>query len=293
MRKFQSNAIRNPFHSKNSFNIAPAESTVFRSDFRVPMTLCLRQSDAFTPPQIFSVHLSLHGRQVSTTSMLISCTALPGQSFESYLDTIRRTAELGAEHISSYALILAEGTLLFEAVRNGSIELPDEDAVADMEDAGFDLLRDFGYERYEISNFSLPGRECRHNLNYWANGDYLGLGLNAHSALHVNGKWVRFANKAELSGYNAALNDGKLPVEMTEEISRGDEMFECIMVGLRKIKGINRAEFTQRFGIDPVEHYASAVSDAVLAGNMEVTDDSMRLTQRGLDFQNEVLLNFM
>ena len=218
---------------------------------------------------------------------------LPGQSFESYLDTIRRTAELGAEHISSYALILAEGTPLFEAVRNGSIELPDEDAVADMEDAGFDLLRDFGYERYEISNFALPGRECRHNLNYWANGDYLGLGLNAHSSLHVNGKWVRFANKAELSGYNAALNDGKLPVEMTEEISRGDEMFECIMVGLRKIKGINRAEFAQRFGIDPVEHYASAVSDAVLAGNMEVTDDSMRLTQRGLDFQNEVLLNFM
>ena len=218
---------------------------------------------------------------------------LPGQSSESYLDTIRRTAELGAEHISSYALILAEGTPLFEAVRNGSIELPDEDAVADMEDAGFDLLRDFGYERYEISNFALPGRECRHNLNYWANGDYLGLGLNAHSALHVNGKWVRFANKAELGGYNAALNDGKLPVEMTEEISRGDEMFECIMVGLRKIKGFNRAEFAQRFGIDPVEHYASAVSDAVLAGNMEVTDDSMRLTQRGLDFQNEVLLNFM
>ena len=218
---------------------------------------------------------------------------LPGQSSESYLDTIRRTAELGAEHISSYALILTEGTPLFEAVRNGSIELPDEDAVADMEDAGFDLLRSFGYERYEISNFALPGRECRHNLNYWANGDYLGLGLNAHSALHVNGKWVRFANKAELSGYNAALNDGKLPVEMTEEISRGDEMFECIMVGLRKIKGINRAEFAQRFGIDPVEHYASAVSDAVLAGNMEVTDDSMRLTQRGLDFQNEVLLNFM
>lgn len=218
---------------------------------------------------------------------------LPGQSSESYLDTIRRTAELGAEHISSYALILAEGTPLFETVRNGSIELPDEDAVADMEDAGFDLLRSFGYERYEISNFALPGRECRHNLNYWANGDYLGLGLNAHSALHVNGKWVRFANKAELGGYNAALNDGKLPVEMTEEISRGDEMFECIMVGLRKIKGIDRAEFAQRFGIDPVEHYASAVSDAVLAGNMEVTDDSMRLTQRGLDFQNEVLLNFM
>ena len=78
-----------------------------------------------------------------------------------------------------------------------------------------------------------------------------------------------------------------------DRISRGDEMFECIMVGLRKIKGINRAEFAQRFGIDPVEHYASAVSDAVLAGNMEVTDDSMRLTQRGLDFQNEVLLNFM
>lgn len=218
---------------------------------------------------------------------------LPLQDCKLYLDTLHRIAEIGAEHISSYALTVYEGTPMYEGIRLGLQTLPDEDAVADMEDAGFMLLRELGYERYEISNFARPGRECRHNLNYWANGSYLGLGLSAHSAMHINGKWVRFANKTDLSDYIATLKAGKLPVETTEEISREDEMFESIMVGLRKTAGISRAEFAARFGVDPVEYYAPAVSDAVLAGNMEVTDDSMRLTPRGLDFQNEVLLNFM
>ena len=84
-----------------------------------------------------------------------------------------------------------------------------------------------------------------------------------------------------------------LPIETSEIIERDDEMFETIMVGLRKIEGISRASFTERFGIDPVVHYASAVSEATLEGNMIVTEDYMRLTSRGLDFQNEVLLKFM
>ena len=218
---------------------------------------------------------------------------LPGQDIGSYLASIRLVSELGAEHISSYSLILESGTPLYEDVISGKTVLPDEDETADMEDAAFELLAELGYRRYEISNFAKPGFECRHNLNYWNNGDYLGLGVNAHSALHMSGKWVRFANKITIGEYIADIAADKLPVAETEEIAREDEMFECIMMGLRKTEGVDRTVFTERFGIDPVEHYASAVSAALLDGNMTVTDERMFLTKRGLDFQNEILLNFM
>lgn len=218
---------------------------------------------------------------------------LPRQDAASYLDSIKLASELGAEHISSYALILEEGTPLYDDVKNGSVTLPDEDEVADMEDAGFALLGELGYRRYEISNFSGPGYECKHNLNYWANGEYLGLGLNAHSAMRFKDKWVRWANVAELSEYVMLSANNKLPVADTEEVDREEEMFETIMVGLRKVDGVSRRAFADRFDIDPVANYASAVSEAVLEGNMEVTETHMKLTSKGMDFQNEVLLKFL
>lgn len=218
---------------------------------------------------------------------------LPGQSCGSYLDTIALLARLKIEHVSSYALILEEGTPLNSDVTDGLLELPDADDVADMEDAGFEMLNELGYRRYEISNFAVPGFECRHNLNYWNNGEYLGLGLNAHSAMRLKDRWMRWANKDALSDYIRDCAESKLPVAFSDEISRDEEMFETIMVGLRKIDGIDRNAFKNRFGIDPVEHYASAVSEAELEGNMLVSDDAIRLTKRGLDFQNEVLLKFM
>lgn len=218
---------------------------------------------------------------------------LPKQTMESYLNSIKTAAELHAEHISSYSLILEEHTPMYQDVEQGRIILPDADETAEMEDEGFALLDKLGYQRYEISNFAKPGYECRHNLNYWDNGEYLGLGLNPHSALRLNGKWSRWANDAVLSVYVLKAANGMLPVETSEIIERDDEMFETIMVGLRKIEGISRASFTERFGIDPVVHYAAAVSEATLEGNMIVTEDYMRLTRRGLDFQNEVLLKFM
>ena len=218
---------------------------------------------------------------------------LPKQTMESYLNSIKTAAELHAEHISSYSLILEEHTPMYQDVEQGRIILPDADETAEMEDEGFALLDKLGYQRYEISSFAKPGYECRHNLNYWDNGEYLGHGLNSHSALRLNGKWSRWANDAVLSVYVLKTANSMLPVETSEIIERDDEMFETIMVGLRKIEGISRASFTERFGIDPVVHYAAAVSEATLEGNMIVTEDYMRLTRRGLDFQNEVLLKFM
>ncbi len=218
---------------------------------------------------------------------------LPGQTVESCIDTLRLVTELEIPHISSYSLILEEGTPLYDDVRNGRVILPDPDDTADMEDAGFEFLAQRGYDRYEISNFAKPGSECRHNLNYWDNGEYLGIGLNSHSALRLKGDWTRFNNTDDLNEYINELGEGKLPVRNTRKIERDEEMFETIMLGLRKIKGVSRRGFEERFGCDPVERYAPAVSELEMEGWLEATEDSMYLTKRGLDFQNEALIKFM
>ncbi len=218
---------------------------------------------------------------------------LPLQTQESYLKTLGIVTELGLEHISSYALILEEGTPLYESVSRGEVVLPDPDETADMEDAGFEFMAANGYKRYEISNFAKPGYECRHNLNYWDNGEYLGVGLNSHSALRLKGDWTRFNNTERLNEYVKELGEGKLPVRETRKIERDEEMFESVMLGLRKIEGISRAGFARRFGVDPVEHYAPAVTELELDGMLEVTEERLFLTKHGLDFQNEALIKFM
>ena len=166
-------------------------------------------------------------------------------------------------------------------------------SIRSSEDAGFDFLADNGYIRYEVSNFAKPGHECRHNLNYWDNGEYLGVGLNSHSALRIRGDWTRFNNTEVMAEYIAELGQGKLPVRNTQKIEKSEEMFETVMLGLRKTAGISRAAFLDRFGVDPVEQYAPAVAELELDGMIEVTDKIMRLNKRGMDFQNEALLKFM
>lgn len=218
---------------------------------------------------------------------------LPVQTVQGYLNTIRLVHDLDIPHISSYALILEEHTPLYEDVNCGRVKLPDDDATADMEDMGFELLETLDYKRYEISNFARSGYECRHNLNYWDNGEYIGLGLNAHSVLRVDGRWTRWSNTAALDRYIMDSANNRPPIEAVNAISAEEEMFESIMVGLRKLDGISRIAFKSRFGVDPVQHYAAAVSECVLDGNMVLDDDRMRLTAHGLDFQNEVLIKFM
>ncbi len=219
--------------------------------------------------------------------------ALPGQKREDYMDTLRLLVSLGIPHISSYSLILEEGTPLFDDVNAGRETLPDPDDAADMQDDGIAFLEENGFARYEISNFAKPGFECRHNLNYWDNGEYLGLGLNSHSALRLKGDWTRFNNTENLSEYINEVGEGKLPVRNTQKIEKQEEMFETVMLGLRKIKGISRSEFQARFNVDPVTEYAPAIAELELDGMIEVTEESLRLNRRGLDFQNEALLKFM
>ncbi len=220
---------------------------------------------------------------------------LPGQTQSQYLDTIRKAADSGVTHISSYCLMLEEGTPLYDDVVNGRETLPDEDAVADMQDSGIDLLDSLGFSRYEISNFAREGYECRHNLNYWHNGEYAGFGPAAHSAMRLSG-WTRWSNIEDTSAYVGLLSEGTLPVFKREEIPVREEMFETVMTGLRLTEGIPADAFCRRFGSDPGTAYRKAVKKALDEGLLDreaYRKGVLKATEEGLDLLNRVLGIFL
>ena len=217
---------------------------------------------------------------------------LPDQTLEQYLDTLRTVCDLGLQHISSYALTLEEHTPLYARVAGGKTKLPDDDAVADMQDAGIDYLESRGYHRYEISNFAREGCECRHNLTYWKNGEYLGLGVAAHSAVRQK-VWTRYANTVSLEEYMRLLRKGRLPKTETIRLQSGEEMFESIMLGLRLTRGIDRAAFSARFGVDVIEAFPRAMESLRKRDWVVETPGFVALNRRGLDLQNEALGFFL
>ncbi|MGJ4849403.1 radical SAM family heme chaperone HemW [Bacillota bacterium Meth-B3] len=201
--------------------------------------------------------------------------ALPGQTMADWVDTLKAAMALRPEHLSCYSLILEPGTPLALKVESGALETPGEDAALAMQHAAARILARRGYARYEISNYALPGRACRHNEVYWARGDYLGLGLSAHSLM--NGE--RFANTDALDDYLAGAREiSREPI--TAEAARE----EAIMLGTRTARGIDLALVAGR---------EQALVRLTALGLIERTADRLRLTDKGLDVHNAVVLELI
>ncbi len=234
---------------------------------------------------------------------------LPGQSLQEYLDTLAQAVALSPTHISAYSLILEETTPLFASVQRGDCALPEEDAVAEMYEAGRDFLEAAGYQQYEISNFAKPGYECHHNRVYWQGGWYLGLGASGASLLPGQGASpegegskgaalaLRRENVADLAQYEQAVRSGRLPVAETHHITKEEAMFETLMLGLRTLQGVAEKAFLERFGVGLEEVYGEVLASLVSEGlaYWEGTQPERRLvlTQRGLLVQNQVLVRLM
>lgn len=217
---------------------------------------------------------------------------LPGQTQQMYLKSLETVCDLEPEHISAYALILEEGTPLYEQVQMGRTMLPDEDAVADMEDAGMAYLTGRGFERYEVSNFAKPGYACRHNLSYWDHAPYLGFGVAAHSSAKGKGEWLRWSNTESIPSYIKKLQKDKLPRQETLHIDKKEEAFEVVMLGLRKVAGIDKKAFIDRFGLTMEQAFPEAYVDIQCRGWWKDTDTHYRLTPKGMDYLNTALCYF-
>lgn len=230
---------------------------------------------------------------------------LPGQTPSDYMETLEAARSLAPEHLSAYSLILEEGTALHAAVSAGKCALPDEDATADMYERGAAWLRRAGYHQYEVSNFALPGHECRHNIGYWQGAWYLGMGLAAHSMLPPDEKqaaqgaaYVRRANPTDMRAYLEALQSDGLPEAQTALIGAQEAMFESMMLGLRMTCGVSEATFERRHGVGLVKRYGDALESLVKDGlgawhTDEAGSRRFALTPRGLEVQNAALMRLM
>ena len=229
---------------------------------------------------------------------LISAT--PGQNLRSWSETLRKAADLGPEHISAYSLIVEEGTPFYERYGDGSGEdedkgnhlppLPDEDTEREIYKATEKILAEYGYHRYEISNYAKTGYECRHNLGYWERKEYLGLGLGASSLISE----CRFHNTADMGKYLRLYeNAGTDICEDIEHLSVEDQMEEFMFLGLRKTVGISVDDFRKAFGKEIREVYGEQMRKLEEQRLIEYSGNRVRLTERGTDISNYVFSEFM
>jgi len=226
---------------------------------------------------------------------------LPLQTLDRWRATVKLILGLHPEHISAYALTLEHGTPFGRWSKRGLMPMPDPDAAADMYDWATQTLQEAGYAQYEISNWALPGRECRHNLQYWRTLPYVGLGAGAHG--YANG--YRYSNVLRIKTYIDRLgtlspSPSNLEFPLTPATvnyhrqTLQDDISETMMIGLRLTReGISSAGFRARFGQELESVYRSEVGELTRLGLLEWQADHLRLTQRGRLVGNQVFIRFI
>ena len=239
-------------------------------------------------------------------------SAIPGQTPESWRNTLKKTAMLKPEHISAYSLIVEEGTPFYDRY-GGHVEmesyemsqeerrrlmalpdLPDEDTEREMYYMTRNCLAEQGYERYEISNYARPGFECRHNVGYWTGTGYLGLGLGASSYL----EGCRFHNTSDFQSYVSAHLDDEAEFcqalrQDMEQLSVKSKMEEFMFLGLRLTRGVSVEGFITRFGQSIRNVYGGVIDKLEREGLLEHKNGYYRLTERGLDLSNYAMSLFL
>lgn len=210
--------------------------------------------------------------------------ALPNQEIQDLEETLEKVMKLNPEHISVYSLILEEKTKLYELVNSRKVEMLDEEIERKMYWHVKEKLEQSGYKHYEISNFAKKGYESKHNLNCWSQKEYLGFGANAHS--YYNKK--RYSNTVNLEEYIQNVNDKTVHETQNKEA----EQKEYMMLGLRKIEGISISNFKNKFIQNPLYIFRKELDKLVKEELIEIDDDHIKLTNKGLDLANQVWLEF-
>ena len=212
--------------------------------------------------------------------------ALPTQTLDEIVSSVREVISLKPKHISLYSLILEEGTKLFEMVDSGQLDVTDERLERHMYWRTKQLLEQAGYKQYEISNFAKEGFESKHNVNCWKQCEYLGFGVSAHS--YIDNK--RFSRITNLNEYIKSINnkDFKGIIKLEEIQNREAKAKEYMMLGFRKLDGISISEFERKFEINPLFYFRFEINKLEKDELIEVDLDNIRLTRMWLYFANLV-----
>ncbi|MGN1208123.1 MAG: radical SAM family heme chaperone HemW [Christensenellales bacterium] len=214
---------------------------------------------------------------------------LAGQKLLDVKNTLKLLIKLGLPHISCYTLILEENTPLFNMVKNKKCELPSEEKVLKMYNFCLKFLAKHKIFRYEVSNFSIKGFECKHNLVYWNNCDYLGLGLNSHSKIGNQ----RFENFADFENYYLALSKNQKPIKNIQTLNFDEQREEFVMLGLRKTEGISLEEYSKLFGEDLLCKKAEEIELLKKNNLIQIGKDHLKATNLGFEVLNQIILSLV
>jgi oxygen-independent coproporphyrinogen III oxidase len=215
--------------------------------------------------------------------------SLPDQTPKIWESHLQQAISRNTDHISAYGLTIEPATSFFKLQERGQLQLPAEEVQLEMFETTIDVLQSAGFEQYEISNFAKPGFECKHNLNYWDNGSYLGLGAGASSFL--NGE--RFKNINLPSLYIKKINTEGLSVESIEKLDLLHSMGETIMLGLRRLRGISISDFEKRFQISFNNVYGKILDPLIDEGLITLHQNRIALSRKGIFIADSVILKFL
>ena len=214
--------------------------------------------------------------------------ALPGQTMDQVKENVAKAIDLDIPHMSLYSLILENHTVFMNRMRRGKLPLPKEELEAEMFEYIIEELEKAGFEHYEISNFSKPGFESRHNLVYWDNAEYYGLGAGASG--YVDG--IRYKNHGPIRHYLEAVEAGKARIR-EEHLTLEEKMEEELFLGLRKKTGVSKARFEEKFGVSFDQRYGQVVASLTEQGLLVPDDKQVRMTKRGLFLGDTVAEKFI
>ena len=227
-----------------------------------------------------------HARAVGFENVSLDLMyGLPEQTVEEWRHTLEKSIELEPAHFSLYELTIEEDTPFANRLRTGKIKLPEEETVLAMEAISRKIMTVSGYERYEISNYARPGFQCRHNIIYWHNASYLGLGAGAVSFFDG----LRVRNVGDYHTYIELVRNGKYPFLEGECLSLEASFREAVIMGLRMTKGISCHRLEQRYGLTPTAYYGNTLKRLIQEKLLEMCRGHLRLTARGLLLANQVL----
>lgn len=215
--------------------------------------------------------------------------ALPGQSLESFQDSLDKALSLDLPHYSLYSLILENQTVFYNLARQGRLHLPDEDEEGDMFDLAASFMEAHGRKQYEVSNFAIPGKESQHNLVYWNNEEYYGLGAGASG--YLDG--VRYRNFGPIQQYMQPLKEQKRPIRDEEILTEQARMEEELFLGLRKREGVSYALFYEKFNQSLDEVFGNVIEELVAEKLLVKDTQHIALTRRGLALGNNVFQRFL
>jgi oxygen-independent coproporphyrinogen III oxidase len=215
--------------------------------------------------------------------------AAPGQNLDSWRVSLDQALDLRPDHLSCYALTVEPDTAIGRLRDSGEFVEMDDSDQADCYQAALEAARAAGLERYEISNFAAHGKECRHNLTYWRNEPYLGLGPAAAS--YIAG--VRRINSPDVNAYIRAIDAGRQPPGESERITGRAEMAETLMLALRMSRGADRQAFAERFGMDPTDAFAETIKRYCDQGAMLIDSERIRIAPQAMLVSNTIIADIL